>query len=375
MKITEVEAIVLRQPSDVNREIADASQDALIVRIHTAEGLIGIGEIDSSPQVAKAVIDAPTSHANASGLRNLLVGQDPSDISGLWRRMFEGTIYFGRRGVTLHAISGIDIALWDLAGKAHGVPIHELLGGARRDRVPAYASTLMPDTPSEVRRVVSEQLAAGFGAVKLGWGALGSEPDIEEGLVAAARDAIGDRPLMLDIGMAWKGADDAIARSMRLEPYRPSWIEEPFFPDAYADYARLASATLIPIAAGEEESTLTDFERLLDTGVQVVQPDVSRAGGITECIRIAESVLGRGRSCVLHAWSTGIVKAASLHVLAVLDRADWFEYCVQQTELNQRLVSQQFPIRDGCAMVPDGSGLGIELDEEVLEECFIDRSR
>ena len=375
MKITEVEAIVLRQPNALESGIADGSQDALIVRIHTDEGITGIGEIDSSPVVAKAAIDAPASHSNASGLRSLLIGEDPTDIARLWRKMYLGSIYFGRRGAAIHALSGLDIALWDLAGKANGVPVHELLGTKQRDRVPAYASTLMPFTTEEVRQVIYEQQDVGFNAVKLGWGAFGSSLEVEKRLVAAAREAIGeDSALMLDIGMAWHGADDGIVRARQLEEYRPAWIEEPFLPDAYADYQRLALATLIPIAAGEEESTLTDFERLLDTGIGVLQPDVTRAGGITECVRIAKEVQRRGKSCVLHAWSTGIIKAASLQVLAVMDRADWFEYCVQETELNRRLVQQRFPLVDGCALVPTGPGLGIDIDEEVLKACLVDRS-
>ncbi len=375
MKITQIEALVLRQPDALESGIADGSQDALIVRIHTDEGLTGIGEIDSSPLVAKAAIDAPASHSNASGLRSLLVGEDPTDIARLWRKMYLGSIYFGRRGAGMHALSGLDIALWDLAGKARGVPVSELLGGARRDRVPAYASTLMPFTTDEVRSVIYEQQAAGFGAVKLGWGAFGSSADIEEGLVAAARKALGDQAaLMLDIGMEWQGATEGIERARRLEQYRPEWIEEPFLPDAYSDYQRLAAVTSIPIAAGEEESTLTDFERLLDTGIGVLQPDVTRAGGITECVRIAAEVKRRDRNCVLHAWSTGIIKAASLHVLSVMERADWMEYCVQETELNRRLVQQRFPLTDGCAIVPTEPGLGIDIDEDVLQACLVDRS-
>jgi L-rhamnonate dehydratase len=376
MRITEVEALILRQPGAVDTGIADGSQDALVVRIHTDAGITGIGEIDSSPFVAKAAIDAPGSHANASGLRALLVGEDPTDIPRLWRKMFAGSIYHGRRGVVLHALSGLDIALWDLAGKAQGVPVAELLGGARRDRIRAYASTLMPHTPDEVRRVVAAQREAGFGAIKLGWGAFGSASDVEDELVRAARAEGGeDLELMLDIGMAWNGAADGIERARRLEAHRPAWIEEPFFPDEYADYLRLAEAVGTPIAAGEEETTLVDFERLMDAGVTVVQPDVTRAGGPTEVMRIAASVAGRGRRCVLHAWSTGIIKAASLQVLAAIDHADWFEYCVQETELNQRLVHERFPLQDGCVRIPDGPGIGIEIDEEVLEECLVERSR
>ena len=376
MKVTDVEAVLLRQPGAVDATIADGSQDALIVRVHTDEGIVGVGEIDSLPFVAKAVIEAPASHAIASGLRALLVGEDPLDIDAAWRRMYEGSIYYGRRGVVLHAISGIEIALWDIAGQAAGKPICELLGGAKRTEIKAYASTLMPDTPDEARSTVEAQLEAGFGAVKLGWGPFGRDADLDVALVEAARSVDDGFDLMLDIGLGWRDADEAIARAKRMEEFRPYWIEEPFHPDEYGLYKQLAEAVDIPIAGGEEETTLLDFERLIDAGgVTVVQPDVTRAGGMRECLRIAELARSRGRRCVLHSWSTGVIKAASLHVLAAMEEAEYFEDCVQTTELNQRLVTERFPLTDGRVQVPTKPGLGIELDEDVMEECRVKEDR
>src|SRR5262245_36528082 len=138
VKITEVEAIILRQPI-VDGAIADGSQDDLIVRVHTDDGIVGIGEVDSAPEVAKAVYDAPNSHYIATGLRHVLIGHDPLDIEGAWRRMYMGSVYYGRRGVAMHAMSGIDIALWDIKGKKLGKPVCELLGRKKHDRVRAYA--------------------------------------------------------------------------------------------------------------------------------------------------------------------------------------------------------------------------------------------
>jgi L-rhamnonate dehydratase len=377
MRITDVEALQLRQPGAVDAEIADGSQDALIVRVHTDDGVVGVGEVDSLPPVVKAAIDAPPSHANASGLRALLVGQDPLQIEALWRRMYEGTIYFGRRGAAIHAISGVEIALWDIAGKVAGRPVHELIGGGKRARVPAYASTLMPDTPEEVREVVARHRDEGFHAVKLGWGPLGRDAYSDLALVAAAREAAGDEiELMIDLGKGWRRVDEAIDAARRMAEHRPYWIEEPFPPDDYEKYAELASAVDVPLAAGEEESHLADFERLIDVaGVEFVQPDVTRAGGISQCLRVAALARERGRRCVLHAWSTGIIKAASLHVLAAMEKAEYLEYCVQTTELNQRLVRERFPLRDGEVEVPLTPGLGIELDEEVVEECRVEPTR
>ena len=373
MLITKVEAILLRPPGPINPDIADGSQDALIVRVHTDAGIVGVGEVDSSPHVAKAVIEAPASHKIASGLAALIVGEEPFQIGRLWRKMYEGSIYYGRRGVVLHAISGIEIALWDVVGKALGKPIHALVGGKQRDRVKAYASTLMPETPEAAARAVATQREAGFDAVKLGWGPLGRSAELDVALVKAAREAGGDDfDLMIDVGFGWNSARQAIDTVRRMEEYGPYWIEEPFLPDQYGKYAALAAAVATPIAAGEEEATLADFERLVtEGGVEIVQPDVTRAGGISECLKVADYARRAGCRCVLHAWSTGIIKAATLHVLAAMDEAEYMEYCVQTTELNQRLVPQKFPVVDGFVAVPDAPGLGIDLDEDVLREYTV----
>jgi L-alanine-DL-glutamate epimerase-like enolase superfamily enzyme len=288
--------------------------------------------------------------------------------------MYDGTVYFGRRGVVLHAISGIEIALWDIVGKALGKPIHALVGGARRKKIKAYASTLMPDTPDEVEKTVIAQRRAGFNAIKLGWGPLGQDGDLDVALVAAARRAGGDDfDLMIDVGFGFPSARQAIERVRRMEEYRPFWIEEPFPPDEYGKYSQLAANVDTPIAGGEEETTLADFERLvIEGGVEIVQPDVTRAGGILECLKIADYARRNGKRCVLHAWSTGIIKAATLHVLAAMEDAEYMEYCVQTTELNQRLVPERFPVVDGYVDILDGPGLGVEMDEAALREFTVD---
>ena len=373
MRITKVEAILLRPKGGIDTSIGDGRQDGVLVRVHTDEGITGLGEIDSSPWVAKAIIDAPPSHKICSGLAALLVGENPLEIGRLWQKMYRGSLYFGRRGAAIHAISGVEIALWDIAGKAAGKPVHALLGGARRKTIKAYASTLMPDTPDEAARVVEAQLKAGFKAVKLGWGPLGQSKDLDVALVAAARKAGGpDFDLMLDVGKGWTSAREGIDRARRMEEHNLYWIEEPFWPDDYAKYAALAAAVPTPIAGGEEETTLDDFERLAEKGhVEVLQPDVTRAGGISECLRVADYARRKGKRCVLHAWSTGIIKAATLHVLAAMDEAEYMEYCVQTTDLNQKLVAEKFPLKDGQVAIPDRPGLGIELDEAVLKQYAV----
>src|SRR4029079_2164286 len=200
VKITDVEAIVLRQ-AVVNEGIADGSQDDLVVRIHTDEGITGIGQVDSSPELVQALVQAPSSHAVAVSLRDVLIGEDPLDVERLWHKMYRGLIYFGRRGIAIHAISGLDIALWDIKGRALGKPVCELLGTPQRDRVRAYASMLMPDTVEEVTERVSAVCDQGFTAVKLGWGPLGRDPDHDVELARAAKAAANGNDILIDAGL------------------------------------------------------------------------------------------------------------------------------------------------------------------------------
>jgi L-alanine-DL-glutamate epimerase-like enolase superfamily enzyme len=374
VKITDVEAIILRQP-DVDTSKADGSQDALLIRVHTDAGITGIGEVDSLPPVIKAIVDAPASHSNASGLKALLIGEDPLEIDRLWEKMYRGSIYYGRRSAAIHALSGIDIALWDIKGKALGQPVSRLLGGPHVDKLRAYASTLMPDSPDEARAVVADLVQRGFTAIKLGWGPWGRDADLDIDLARAAREGAGDAvELMFDIGMAWPSGDHAIRQVRRLEQFRPYWVEEPLWPDEIDGYAKLADTVETRIAAGEEDSTRWGFRELMERcRVDVIQPDVTRAGGISEVVRIGRQAELRGVMCVTHSWSTGIIKAASLHALAALPHSEWFEYCVQDTPLNLALTDEQFPIDDqGMVTIPTKPGLGVEIDEEIVERFRVD---
>jgi L-rhamnonate dehydratase len=374
VRITDVEAIILRQPA-VDEGIADGSQDDLVVLVHTDEGITGIGEVDSAPEVAAALIHGEGSHAVAIGLRELLVGEDPLDVERLWRKMYRGTIYVGRRGITIHAISGIDIALWDLKGKTLGKPVSELIGEPRRDRVRAYASRLMPDTPGETFDAVAELRDQGFTAVKLGWGPLGQDADQDVALAAAAREAGGaDVDILIDAGLGYGNDVERATRVARgLEELGVGWLEEPFEPDEYEAYAALADEVEIPVAAGEQDATRWGFRELIERGhVDIVQPDVTRCGGITELLRIADLAASHGVATVPHAWKSGIIKAASLHVNAVLPDALYQEYCVAGTPINTELTVQRLPVEaDGAIAVPTGPGLGVELDLDVVERLRV----
>jgi L-alanine-DL-glutamate epimerase-like enolase superfamily enzyme len=374
VKITDVEAIVLRQ-AEVNEGIADGSQDDLVVRIHTDEGITGIGEVDSSPELVQALVQAPSSHAVAVSLRDVLIGEDPLDVERLWQKMYRGLIYFGRRGIAIHAISGLDIALWDIKGKALGKPVYELLGTPYRSRVRAYASMLMPDTTAEVTEAVQALKEQRFTAVKLGWGPLGRDPRHDVALAAAAKEAAGEGvEIMIDSGLGYVAdAKTAIDVARAYEQIGIYWMEEPFEPDEYEAYAELADTVDLRVTAGEQDATWWGFRELIDRAhVDLVQPDVTRCGGITETLRIAELARSQGKETVPHAWKSGIIKAASLHCNAVMPDGIWQEYCVADTPIAKRLTVQRLPIEDdGCVAVPTAPGLGVDLDEDVLADLRV----
>src|SRR6516165_1099334 len=365
MKISRVEPIHLRLP-EVN-ERADGSQETLVVKVHTDTGIVGVGEVDSSPAVAKAIIEAPVSHKICRGLAECVVGHDPLEIDRLIHRMYEGTIYFGRQGAVIQAMSGIEIALWDIVGKATKRPVYQLLGGGFRKKFGAYASILFGDTPAETERIGRELAAQGYRAVKFGWGPMGQSEASDLAHVRAARQGIGpDVELMVDAGLCWDTAT-AIRRAQQFEEFNLTWLEEPLHPDNLDGYRRLSARSPMRIAAGEEICDIKEFQTMMDVaGIDVVQVDVTRVGGLARSKRIGWDSVERHRLCVNHSYKTGINIAASLHFVASLPNTHYFEYCVEQGALRKSLTKQTFPVIDGDIPVPEEPGLGIDLDEAIV---------
>lgn len=366
MKITDVRAMHLALPSIARR--SDGTQDALIVVVDTDAGIRGVGEVDASPLAAKAAIEAPLSNSITSGLREVVVGHDPLERERLWHAMYQASRYTGRRGLFIHAMSGIDLALWDIFGKATGLPVHTLLGGAFQRRVRAYASTLFGDSVASTADRARWCVDQGFTAVKFGWDPLGRDADHDEALVAGIRDAIGpDVDLLIDAGQCW---DLKQARQMveRLAPYDLYWLEEPLPPDDVTSYGELSRAVSMRIAAGEAESERRSYLHLMDEGrIDVVQIDPTRTGGLTEARKIAWLAIDRGRSVVNHAFTTDINVAASLALVASVPNAPFVEFCVEESPIRTELVRNRFDVVDGYLHVRDEPGLGVELDFDAIE--------
>ena len=315
----------------------------------------------------KAIIEAPASHSVMSGLGRLLVGEDPFEIERLWHKMYEGTIFMGRRGAVIHAMSAVDIALHDLTGRALGMPVWKLLGGKHRDSVQVYSSMILGDTPDETAQKAERSRKVGYGAFKFGWGPFGQNLAMDVEHVRAAREAIGDEDLLLvDAGCCYD-APTAIQQAGRFEDYDIFWFEEPLAADDREGYSRVAEATDVRIAAGEQDITRFDFADLMDLGVDVVQPDIARAGGFTETKRIAQMAADRGRLCVPHAWKTEILASASVHMVAAMPQGRLVEYSTERSPMAQELTTGTLAFEDGYVTVPDTPGLGVELDMETVE--------
>ncbi len=370
MKITDVKVVYLKLPQVEAR--ADGTQDALLVKVCTDAGITGVGEVDSSPPVAKGVIEAPLSNSIAAGLRELILGEDPFQYEKIWHKMYLGSRYPGRRGAVVHAMSGVDLALWDIMGKALQMPAYQLLGGGFRDRLRAYASTLfgasLEETADRARRWVAE----GFTAVKFGWDPLGRDLDYDERLVAAIREAVGPQvDVLIDAGHAYN-TKTAIQMARRFARYDIYWFEEPLFPDNLDGYAQLAESTHLRVAAGEAESNRHSFYDLMDRGkIDVAQIDPCRVGGLTEAKKIAYAAFDRGLEVVNHSYTTDINVAASLAFLAAVPEAHFLEFCVEESPLRRELARNPIAVVDGYAAVPQGPGLGVELNEEIVERYAV----
>jgi L-rhamnonate dehydratase len=366
MKITDVKTYYLR--SDVVRERADSGQDALIVVVETDAGISGLGEVDSAPLAVQGAIEAPYSHAVTSGFGPLVIGEDPFETEKIWYKMYRQNIYSGRRGIAIHAMSGIDMALWDIKGKALGLPVWKLLGGGFHSKIRAYASTLFGDSPAETRERGKRFAGQGFTAVKFGWGPLGQDEKLDLALVRAAREGVGDADLMIDAGLCYD-TKTAIERARQFEQFRPYWFEEPLLPDNYEGYRRLSESTALRIAAGEEESNRLSYLDLMDRGkIDIVQVDLTRCGGFTEAMKIASLAADRALPVVNHGFTTYINVASALHFLASIPNSFILEYVVEEgTVLRDEITTQDITMKDGFVAIPENPGLGVTLREQALE--------
>ncbi len=299
--------------------------------------------------------------------------------------MYQGTIYTGRRGLVIHAIGAVDLALWDIAGKALGRPVYELMGGPRRDHVVPYASVHPPlgtlaETEQRTRGLMESVLRMGFHAVKLQlvYGEVYTDSDIVR-LVKLARRIIGDAmTFMIDVGYRWTDSKAAIWTIRQLEECNLYFVETPLRMDDLDGHARLAEAVTTRIAGAELLASRWEALDLMDRGkVDVIQPDVGRAGGLTESWRIARLADDRGLLCTPHGWKSGLTVAAEIHLSAACPNVPFIEFMVPElwpSTIRSRLVKPEFTPQNGDIELPRTPGLGVELNEDIVRQLSVSAS-
>ncbi|HXV25548.1 MAG TPA: mandelate racemase/muconate lactonizing enzyme family protein [Alphaproteobacteria bacterium] len=386
-RIIRLEVIPLAAPVQTADDL-DGTTETVVVRVFDEEGRFGIGETDAPADVVKHFLEMRTAHLWSRNMAEILIGSDPIELAAIWQRMYEGVFWPGRRGLGIHALSAIDVALHDLAGKQHGVPAYKLMGGARRERLRPYC-TIFPGLPrgrsidtlmAEIDRQFQAALAAGYRAVKMEVLFFDLVTDAElVGLIHQGRRMLGDGILMaLDFGYRWHSWHDAKWVLDRIADCNIFFAEATLQHDDLDGHARLAEASAIRICGAEAAATRWEVREWLERGkVGVVQPNITRGGGLTEMRRIAELCELYGAEVIPHGWKTGITAAAGRHFQAACPAVPVFEVVspkVFDSLLRRELVSPEPDVEDGTMALPEAPGLGIELNEELVRRLRTDRT-
>lgn len=367
MKIVNVKARGLRggtPPGGWSDELKPDDVIHTIIVVHTEEGVYGVGSAFTSEALVLGSL---------ASLAPLYLGENALEPERVSEKLHQGSFWIGRGGAVTHTISGIDLALWDILGKVSGQPVGRLLGGCYRNRVKPYASILM-DAPGPMAEYLIELKERGFRAFKIGWGAFGRvDRRTDEHLVKAAREAIGDDSLlMVDPGGSdshWRGDYKwALGTAEMLARYGVSWLEEPLSPDLLQDYVALRRSSPVPIAGGEVFTRRQSFTPFLQAGAfDVVQPDVTKVGGLSEQRRIGWMAQEFGIRLIPHGWNTAVGLAADLQLASALANTDLVEYKVDSPYIDD-LAAQKWELDDeGTLAIPSSPGLGVEFDPLALE--------
>jgi L-alanine-DL-glutamate epimerase-like enolase superfamily enzyme len=380
MKIRDIELVNVNIPvaaSNLPKAVGRNYGCYMLVRVKCDNGMEGVSDAyygNSSSAIAAVIKDA---------LAPELIGQDPTNVAGLYERMYRAGFYSGRMGIYFYALSAVEIALWDITGKHYGAPVHALLGGVAKrtvapyatlraiikeeedDTVPAYASMQTFETPEEVGMIARLAKNVGFKSVKL------HQVDIES--VRAAREAVGDDvEVTMDVNGFFNPLD-AVNFSKQLAKYNVGWFEEPIWPpDDYRALSQLRQRSTVPIASGENESTIYGFERLFEADcVDIIQPEVLVTGGILESVRVFSLAQARNIPIAPHNFKFGPVLAATIHLSLLFSsvitmETPWFK-------LEADICKVGPTINNGRAKLSGKPGLGIEIDEDVVKEYRIEK--
>jgi L-rhamnonate dehydratase len=383
--VANVETVAL-YTDNVNADDLDGSYDTVLVRITDEDGRTGTGETDAPAALVRWFIEMEDLHDWSRGLRNVLLGKDPFAVPALVDELYGASRYPGRRGLGIHALSAVDIALYDLVGKQLGRPAYELLGGARHTHLRPYG-TIWPGFPgdrpmsavmADIKGMMSAAIESGLTAVKMEviFGDRASDRMLVD-LIHEGRAHIGpDITMMIDFGYRWTDWRAALWVLERIEECDIYFAEAPLDHDNLISHGRLAERSPIRIGGAEMSTTRFECQEWLEVAKSdVIQANVTRSGGLTEARRIADIAQRYGASVVPHGYKTGITVAASSHLQAASANCPFFEYLSPSTAksvLRTSLVGPEPEVRDGVMPLPTAPGLGFEVDEDVVERYRVD---
>jgi L-alanine-DL-glutamate epimerase-like enolase superfamily enzyme len=367
MKIVDIKAAGLRGATPEGgwaNELKPADCVHTLIAVFTDDGITGWGSVFTNDALVEAALRV---------LEPLYKGENPLEPERVSEKLHANTFWLGRGGTLTHTISGIDIAMWDILGKSTGQPVGRLLGGRYRDRVRPYASLLMRE-PAALSEHLHAIRAQGFQAFKIGWGPFGRQSDaMDEDIVRAAREAIGPEALlMVDAGGSdafWhQGYKWAARTADMLAAYGVYWFEEPLSPDNLRDYVLLRTNSTVPIAGGEVLTRRQSFAPWLQAGAfDIIQPDVTKVGGISEERRIAWMAEENGVRFIPHGWNTALGLAADLHLASANKGTELVEYLTGSPFIDDIVEIKWKLDSDGYLAIPNGPGLGISLNFDAVE--------
>ena len=359
MKITDVKTIRLRASIPTEGQVFSRSgvrntRSTTLVQVETDEGVSGIGSASGNGELIEVIV--------ARVLKPLLIGMDPTQIDEIWDKAYVrgGHKEFGTRGIGVVALSGIDVALWDILGKVREVPLYRLLGGKCRDQVPVYATALYPEEPEKVAARARAFADQGFHGVKIKVG-FDLEQDVR--IVRAVRREFGDNFIVMTDANQGYSVDVGLRAAAAFAECGAFWLEEPVFVEDIEGHATLREKTKVPIAVGENLHTYYAFENFIVRGaVDFIQPDVARAGGITEIKKITTLAAKHDVPVSFHTWGDGVALAASVHLSAALKECIVMELDYTYNPLREELLNEPFKVQNGLLTPSEKPGLGIELN-------------
>ncbi len=368
MKIREIRCAGLRGATPEggwSNELRPEDCVHTLIAVHTDEGAVGLGSVFTNDALVRSALAV---------LEPLYRGENALEPERVSEKLHQNMFWLGRGGSITHTISGIDIALWDLLGKATGQPVGRLLGGRYRERVQPYASLLM-DEPEKLRDHLLQVKAQGFRAFKIGWGPFGRrDAATDEAIVLAAREAVGpDNKLMVDAGGSdahWtNGYKWALNTAKMLADYDVHWFEEALTPDSLEDFAKLREHSPVQISGGEVLTRRQAFQPFLEArAFDIIQPDVTKVGGISEERRIAWMAQEHGVQFIPHGWNTAVGLAADLHLASAFPGTDLVEYLTGSPFIDEITLGGWNLDADGMLAIPTTPGLGLELDPDVVKK-------